>query len=77
MYTIAEFEKLFDEYYETVDPEKWQKKVDAAQAKLDKLLGQRYDACTEHVYGEGVKKRPHVQRQVEQYTHALNVATKR
>ena len=56
VYTIAEFEKLFDEYYETVDPEKWQKKVDAAQAKLDKLLGQRYDACTEHVYGEGVKK---------------------
>ncbi len=30
VYTIAEFEKLFDEYYETVDPEKWQKKVDAA-----------------------------------------------
>ena len=56
VYTIAEFEKLFDEYYETVDPEKWQKKVDAAQAKLDKLLGQRYDSCTEHVYGEGVKK---------------------
>lgn len=56
VYTIAEFEKLFDEYYETVDPEKWQKNVDAAQAKLDKLLGQRYDACTEHVYGEGVKK---------------------
>lgn len=49
--------------------------MDAAQ-QLDKLLGQRYDACTEHVYGEGVKKRPHVQRQVEQYTHALNVATK-
>ena len=23
---------------------------------MDKLLGQRYDACTEHVYGEGVKK---------------------
>ncbi|MFR5027865.1 MAG: hypothetical protein ACLTDF_02995 [Coprococcus sp.] len=43
--------------------------------KLDKLLGQRYDG-TEHVYGEGVKK-VHVQRQVEQYTHALNVATKR
>ena len=28
--------------------------MDAAQAKLDKLLGQRYDACTEHVYGEDV-----------------------
>lgn len=26
VYTIAEFEKLFDEYYETVDPEKWQKR---------------------------------------------------
>ncbi|MGN0394858.1 MAG: fibronectin type III domain-containing protein [Coprococcus sp.] len=56
VYTIAEFKKLFDEYYATVDPDVWQEKVDEAQAKLDSLLELRYEACTGHTFAEGEEK---------------------
>lgn len=55
-YTIAEFESLFDQYYETVDPALWQSKVDAAEEKLEGLLEQRYENCEEHVFGDGTDR---------------------
>ncbi len=45
IYTIQQFEKLFMEYYATVDPDVMQARVDAAQQKLN---DQKAQQCTGH-----------------------------
>ncbi len=56
IYTIDEFEALFNEYYATVDLNALQALTDAAQKKLDQLREQQYQACTVHEYGQGERK---------------------
>ena len=52
IYTIDDFEKLFNEYYATVDPVKYQELVDEKQSELDALLDQYYSSCPGHEFGE-------------------------
>lgn len=53
-YTISEFKALFDEYFDTINPELYQADVDAAQVKLDGLLEEYYSYCT-HSFDAGVE----------------------
>ena len=51
VYTIDQFEALYNEYYATVDPDKFQADVEAKQKALDDLLEQYYSECDGHTYG--------------------------
>ncbi|MCR5292193.1 MAG: S-layer homology domain-containing protein [Eubacterium sp.] len=51
VYTIDEFEALYNEYYATVDPEKFQAEVDKKQQALDTLLDEYYATCPGHEFG--------------------------
>ena len=52
LYTVDEFEGLYREYYETVDPQKYQTIIDNKQKVLNRLYEQRYERCKFHEYGE-------------------------
>ncbi|MGN0390378.1 MAG: hypothetical protein ACI4L2_06150, partial [Wujia sp.] len=49
-YSIEEFEAIYNEYMTYINPETYQEKVDVAQAALDALLEQYYEACPGHTY---------------------------
>ena len=47
-YTIDEFEALYDEFYETVEPEQFITAIEEKQAELDALYEEYYETCPGH-----------------------------
>ena len=51
LYTIDEFEKLYQEYYSTINTEKHEKNVANKKKKLEAARNAYYASCTGHEYG--------------------------
>ena len=51
LYTIDEFEKLYQEYYSTINTEKHEKTVASKLKKLEAARSAYYATCTGHEYG--------------------------
>ena len=58
LYTIDEFEELYNEYYDTVDPKVFAKAVEDAKLKLENLKNQYYELCPAHEFGESTVVEP-------------------
>ncbi len=52
VYTIDEFEALFNEYYDTINPELFEKRIEEKQEILNKLYESYYSACSEHSFND-------------------------
>ena len=50
LYTVDEFEALFDEYYATVDPDVMQANIEAIQEKINRLMELYYQSCPGHTF---------------------------
>lgn len=58
LYTIDEFEELYDEYAETVDPKAFAEKTGQCKARLEELKQQYYELCPSHSFGESFIAEP-------------------
>ena len=56
LYTITYMEKLYREYYSTVNPVKFQQQVDKKQKALNDLYEQYYAICPGHTYKKSTVK---------------------